>query len=122
MIQVMIIDDNKPIRDMIREELESHPDIRVVGEADDGLVGCQIAVSLRPDIVVMDMSLGRLDGISATKRLVAQVPDICIIGVSAFGDDQTEQTMLAAGAAAFVKKEVIAYTLVDCIRKVLASH
>jgi DNA-binding NarL/FixJ family response regulator len=74
MIKVLLADDHQLMRQGVRRILESEPDTQVVGEASDGLEVQKMAADLRPDVILMDVSMGLVDGISATRQLLRQSP------------------------------------------------
>jgi NarL family two-component system response regulator LiaR len=80
MIDVLLVEDNVRVRQTVKQELEQHAELRVVGEAADGIAGLHLALSLRPHVVVMDIGLSRLDGIEATRRIKTAIPDTVVIG------------------------------------------
>jgi DNA-binding NarL/FixJ family response regulator len=120
MIDVILIDDNGKIRRTVKEELEQHAELRVVGEASDGLSGFHLALSVRPHVVVMDIGLARLDGIEATRRIKTVAPDIAVIGLSLHQDPAIESAMLEAGAARFLPKDTGLQDLASAIMQ--ATH
>ena len=105
MIDVLLIEDNVRVRETVKQELEQHAKLRVVGEAADGIAGLHLALSLRPHVVVMDIGLSRLDGIEATRRIKTAVPDITIIGLSVHNDERMRRAMVDAGATRLVSKD-----------------
>ena len=74
MIRVLLADDHQLLRQCVRRILEGEPDIQVVGEASDGLEVQKMAHDLNPDVILMDVSMGVVDGISATRQLLRQAP------------------------------------------------
>ncbi len=117
MINVLLIDDMKLLRVLIRDTLEQYPDVRVIGETGNGIEGYNLALSLRPHVVITDISIPGLDGVTLTGRLKAAVPTMIIIGMSVFNDAKSQQEMLAAGASGFVTKENVVTDLISLILK-----
>jgi DNA-binding NarL/FixJ family response regulator len=115
MVNVMIVEDNHLLRQHVRREIEEHKELSVVGEAEDGLTAVNLALEIRPDVVVMDVGLARLDGVEATRRLKIVAPDISVVGLSLYDDELTRKTMLNAGASAFVCKNVLREQLIKAI-------
>ncbi len=104
MIDVVLVDDNRKLRQSVREELERHGELRVVGEADDGIAGLHLALTRHPHVVIMALGISRLDGIETTRRMKAAVPTITVIGLSVHDDDRIRRAMLAAGAMQLLPK------------------
>jgi DNA-binding NarL/FixJ family response regulator len=104
-LRVLLVDDHAMVRQGLRSLLEGHDDVQVVGEAGDGLVGIDMAGSLNPDVVVMDVTMPRIDGVEATRRIRQDHPTIAVVGLSVHGTSQVEAAMKAAGAAVFVSKD-----------------
>ncbi len=117
-IRILFADDHKVMRQGLIRIVESVPGIQVVGEAADGREALELAVRHRPDIVVMDISMPVMDGIEATRRLKTELPDIRVIGLSMFDDEQASRQMLAAGADAFLVKTASAAELLNVISEV----
>ena len=105
MIDILVVDDNLEIRETLRAILESRPDFHVVGEATDGIAASQLAQTLRPTIVLMDVGMARMDGIEATRQIRAVLPETVVMGMSCHSSRDVEATLLAVGARAFIPKE-----------------
>ncbi|TKK90414.1 response regulator transcription factor [Herbidospora galbida] len=115
MITVLIADDHAAVRTGIRLVLEGASDIRVVGEAADGRAAVALAEEHRPDVVIMDIRMPRLDGIEATRQL-AGLTEILVL--TTFDLDEYVFGALRAGAAGFLLKNTDAATLVEAVRLV----
>ncbi len=103
--RVLLVDDHAMVRQGLRSLLENHRDVEVVEEAGDGLQAIALAEKLRPDVVVMDLSLPSVDGVEATRRICAAHPSIVVIGLSVHQSRHVEEAIKAAGAAAFLTKD-----------------
>lgn len=114
-LRVLLVDDHAMVRQGLRSLLEGRDDVQVVGEAGDGAVGIELARSLNPDVVVMDVTMPRIDGIEATRRIRMDHPSIAVVGLSVHGTSQVEAAMKAAGAALFVSKDSAGDELYDAI-------
>ena len=97
MIRVLLVDDHKIIRDGLRSMLAKVPDIEVVGEAEDGRSAVAMCRTLSPDVVVMDIGMKDLNGIDATRQIVAECPGVRVIALSMHSDRQYVSEMLRAG-------------------------
>jgi PAS domain S-box-containing protein len=114
--RVMLADDHAIFRRGLVDVLQQEPDIEVVAEAADGQMAVDLAMRLRPDVLLMDVTMPRVDGVEATRRLSAALPEVRIIGLSAHDADDMAQLMLKAGAGAYVPKSSPPEVLIDAIR------
>jgi CheY-like chemotaxis protein len=103
-IRVILVDDHPVLRHGLARVLQDQPDIAVVGEAGDGKAGVELARDLLPDVVVMDVSMPVMNGITATEELRKTHPGIAVVGLSMHEDPAMESAIRAAGAVAFVTK------------------
>lgn len=115
-IRVVVADDDEMVRDGFIAILGAQPDIEVVASADDGVTALQVAREHRPDVVVMDVRMPRLDGIEATRRLLAagQTPKVLV--VTTFEHDSYVYDALVSGAHGFLLKRSGAHQLVAAVR------
>ena len=121
MIRVVVADDQAMVRAGLRLILESQPDIEVVGEAADG-EEAQVAVRRdRPDLVLMDIRMPRLDGIAATRKLIDNDPSLRVLVVTTFDADQNVYEALRAGASGFILKDSSPEQLVAAVRLIAAG-
>jgi NarL family two-component system response regulator LiaR len=121
-IRVLIADDHAFVREGTRRILEQEKDIDVVAEASDGEEAFRLSVDLKPDVVLMDISMPKLDGIEATKKIKEQNPSIVILILTAYDDDQFIFSLLEAGAAGYLLKSVHGREIVEAIRAVYAGE
>ncbi|RUL95206.1 MULTISPECIES: response regulator transcription factor [Micromonospora] len=121
MIRVLLVDDQHLIRAGLRMLCESAPDIEVVGEADNGREAISLATRLRPDVVVMDLRMPGVDGITATSRILADRPATRVLVLTTFGDDDHLYPALTAGACGFLLKDAPPADLLDGIRRAAAG-
>jgi PAS domain S-box-containing protein len=103
-LRVLIVDDHEVMRQGLVRLISSQPRIQVVGEAANGKEAVELARQLHPDVIVMDISMPEMDGIEATQRIKSEFPDLRIVGLSMFEDDQSVKSIINAGADAFVPK------------------
>lgn len=115
-IRVLLADDHKVMRDILSLVLGDEPDIEVVGEADDGARAVELASKMHPDIVVMDVTMPRLNGIDATRRITSALPDVHVIGLSMHERDDMAASMMRAGACAYLSKDGPTEELIAAIR------
>ena len=102
--RVLVADDHQLFRDGLRSLVMAMPDAELVGEAADGVEAVTVADSSRPDVVVMDLRMPRLDGIEATRRILASHADVRILVVSMLDDDASVFAAMRAGARGYVLK------------------
>jgi DNA-binding NarL/FixJ family response regulator len=115
-IRVLIADDQQLVREGLRVLLDLIPDIRVVGEAADGVAAAEQAQRIRPDVVLMDVRMPRLDGVAATRKVREMCPDVQVIILTTFDDDEYVFEGLRAGAAGYLLKDVPSEQLAKAIR------
>jgi len=116
MIKVILIDDHEMVRIGVSAYLSALADIDVAGEAGSGEEGVALALSLRPDIILMDLVMPGMDGIEATKRIIADWPEAKIIIVTSFIDDEKVYPALEAGAISYMLKTSKASEIAASIR------
>lgn len=115
-IRVLLADDHAIVRQGLGSLLRGEPDIDIVGEAEDGQEAVDMARELRPDVVVMDVSMPRLNGCDATRAIVAELPGTRVVGLSMYDEAEMEAAMLNAGAAAYLPKGGPTQDLIATIR------
>jgi len=117
-IRILIADDHTVLRQGTRKLLEDEPDMEVVAEALDGEEAIRLALELKPDVVLMDIAMPKLDGIGATKMIKQECPEINVLILSAYDDDPFVFKLLQAGAAGYLLKSVHSQELVSGVRAV----
>ncbi len=105
-ISVLLIDDHRVVRQGLRDFLELHATIDVVGEASSGEEGIQLACELLPDVVLMDLVMSGIDGVEATRRLTRVSPSSRVIVLTSFADDDKIFPAIKAGAISYLLKDV----------------
>ncbi len=115
-IRVLIVDDHAMMREGLAGMLNLEPDIEVAGHAQNGYEAIEKAGVLMPDVILMDISMPVLNGISATQVINEKYPDICIIGLSMYEEDESAEAMLKAGAACYLTKSGPRSQLIATIR------
>jgi DNA-binding NarL/FixJ family response regulator len=117
-IRVLVADDQAIVRDGLVTVLSLVEDIEVVGEAADGAEAAELATSLRPDVVLMDLRMPVVDGAEATARVLALHPDIAVLVLTTYADDASIAGALRAGARGYLTKDAGRADLVAAIRSV----
>jgi DNA-binding NarL/FixJ family response regulator len=118
-LRIVLADDHALVRAALRALIDQQPDMLVVGEAGDGEAAVEIATALRPDIVVMDLSMPKLGGVAATERIVATVPGVRVLALGLEGN-RGVQAAIGAGAAHGITKSAGATDFINALRRVVA--
>jgi two-component system response regulator NreC len=121
-ITVLLVDDHDVVRTGLRSYLETQPGVQVIGEARDGEEAIRYAMELRPQIILMDISMPRVDGLEATRKIKSSSPEALILALTVHEDKQYFIEMLAAGAAGYMTKQAAADELVAAIKSVAAGN
>ena len=121
-IKVLLADDHQIIRDGLRSLLTNEPDIEVVGEANDGRATVEMTQRLKPDIVVMDITMPGLNGIEATRQVRAISSDIKVLALSMHADKRFVAGVLHAGASGYVLKNCAFRELIQAIHTVAVNQ
>lgn len=116
-IRVLLADDHAVVREGLARLLGNEPDIEILGAAANGQEAVEMAAELLPDVILMDISMPKLNGIEATRLIINKRPDIRIIGLSMFQEEETAQAMLDAGAVSYLTKSGPSSELIKAIRK-----
>jgi two-component system response regulator NreC len=114
-ISVLIADDHTIVRSGVRMLLEAEPDIRVVGEALNGIESLELTESLQPDVVLMDITMPELDGLEATRQLKARFPQINVLVLTMHRSDEYFFEMLKAGASGYILKGAKTSELINAV-------
>ena len=117
-LRVYVADDHALVREGIKMLITAQPDMEVIGECGDGETAVRDARNLRPDVVVMDVSMPILNGAQATERLRACCSEVRVLALSAYSDEEHIRQLLASGASGYVLKRAIAEELTGAIRTV----
>jgi two-component system response regulator NreC len=117
-IRLLVVDDHPVVRAGLRTLLSAQPDMEVVGEAEDGITAITRSVELRPDIIVMDITMGDTNGIRATREIRKQLPESKVLVLTMHDSEEYLRQMLEAGATGYVLKQAVDSELAVAIRAV----
>jgi len=117
-IGVLLVDDQSLLREGLRTLLELQPDLRIVGEAGDGITAELLVEQVRPDVVLMDLRMPGRDGVEATRRIVRRWPSVQVLVLTTFDEDELVFRSIEAGAAGYLLKDVGSDALAEAIRAV----
>ena len=121
-IRVLLADDQALFREGLETLLSVQKDIQVVGQAANGQEAVDLALELRPDVILMDMQMPVVDGIGATRRVKQSLPDCRVIALTTFDDNETVFNVLRAGAVGYLLKDVGSSQLADSIRRTVRGE
>jgi DNA-binding NarL/FixJ family response regulator len=121
-ISVLLVDDHSLVRRGFRRMLEDEPDIRVVGEASDGKEAIELTRSLKPQVVVMDCALPEINGLQATRKILAFAPETLVLMLSMHTEDTWVRQAMDAGARGYVLKNAMDLELGTAIRRIVKGE
>ena len=120
-IRALLADDQEMVRQALRRALQDYPNIEVVGEASNGEEAVTVASKLLPSVIVMDISMSQMDGITATRLIKTQHPQIAVIGLSVHREAHQIEAMQNAGAFEVLPKDSAVTVLYSAIQRGIAS-
>lgn len=121
-IRVLLVDDHMVVRSGLSTVLSVFDDLRLVGEAGDGEEAVRVCERLQPDVILMDLLMPKMDGVTAIKAIKTRWPQIQIIALTSFKEKEYVEGALKAGANGYLLKDVSAEELVNAIRKAVAGQ
>ena len=120
--RVLIVDDHRAFRDGLKLVINHQADMEVVGEAENGEKAIALTRALLPDVILMDVKMPVMDGAEATRRILAEMPDMKILAMSIYDDDGFMANMLRAGALGFILKGCDSEELSGAVRKAAGTR
>jgi two-component system, NarL family, response regulator NreC len=120
-LRILLADDHVTVRHGLKLLIESQPDMKVIAEASDGKAAVQQAIALKPDVIVMDISMPGINGLVATRTLKQKQPKMIIVTLTRHGDDAYLQELLRAGVSGYVLKQSAPAELLQAIRAAAAG-
>ena len=121
-IRLFIVDDHKMVREGLRSLLQDDPDVKVVGEAENGEKALECLATLHSDIILLDLKMPGMDGIEVCRQICAQYPDTAVIGLTTFEDENIASQLIQAGAKGYVLKDVEGFQLRQILRTVVSGE
>ena len=122
LIRVLLVDDHNVVRSGLATFLRAYEDLQLVGEAKNGLEALNLCKKEKPDVVLMDLMMPGMDGIAATRAIMADHPEIKIIAMTSFDEADMVRDVLAAGAISYLLKNITADELVKAIRDAVSGR
>lgn len=122
MIRLLLVDDHNLIRSGLAGLVASTDDMSVVGEAENGALAVELAAELRPDVVLMDLSMPVMDGVDATREIIRQRPDSVVVVLTSFSDQARVTDALRAGAVGYLLKDSDPRDLLVAVRNAADGH
>lgn len=116
MIRVLLVDDHTVVRECLAAALGSSSDVRVVGEAGDGVTAIELATTLRPDVAIIDITMPGLSGIEVARRLHADLPQTRVLVLTMHEDEEYVLHMVRSGASGYLLKHAATAELLDAVR------
>jgi len=120
--RILLADDHKIMRDGLCSMLAKEEGVEVIGESENGRTAVELAQALKPDVVIMDIGMPDLNGIEATRQIVADAPRVKVLALSIHADRRYVMSMLRAGASGYLLKECAFEELVHAVRAVVANR
>ena len=118
MIKLLVVDDQSIVREGLRSLLQARPDLEIVGDAENGQVAVERAITLQPDVVLMDVRMPIMDGVAATRTLQEQAPDIKVLVLTTFDDSEYVSQAMHYGAKGYLLKDTPSDEIAEAIRAV----
>lgn len=122
MIRVMLVDDHNVVRSGLATFLRAYDDLELVAEAKNGVEAVKLCREKKPDVILMDLMMPEMDGIAATRAILADSPEMKIIAMTSFEEEQLVQGVLAAGAISYLIKNVTSDELAKAIRDAVSGR
>lgn len=121
-IRLLLVDDHEVVRTGLKAYLQTQEGLEVVAEAGDGIEGVEQALRVRPDIILMDITMPGMDGLAATRQLKSEWPEAVVLALTVHDDKVYFMEMLGAGASGYLTKQAAGDELVQAIRTVAAGN
>ena len=120
-LRTLLADDHEPFRQCVAKLLSNTPGLELVGEVGNGEEAVRLSGELKPDVVIMDVVMPRMNGLEATRRITRKFPSIKVIALSLHGDSGFRRAMLDAGASVYLLKDNVGHELPRVLRAIVAG-
>ncbi|MDQ3864748.1 MAG: response regulator transcription factor [Actinomycetota bacterium] len=120
--RLLIVDDHDLVRESTQVMLEGEPDLEVVGEAVNGRHALELCRQLRPDVVLMDVRMPEMDGLTATRAIKEEMPAISVLMVSAYESEDYRREAASVGAAGYVLKDAERHQILEAVRTAVGQR
>ncbi|SMO58267.1 response regulator transcription factor [Gracilimonas mengyeensis] len=121
-VRITIADDHEIVRDGIRLLLEDEPGFEIISEAENGKEACEACGKYNPDLVIMDITMPKMDGIEATKKIKKEYPDIKVLALTMLSEDQHIRKMIKAGASGYILKSAGRDELIKAVNQIMEGQ
>jgi DNA-binding NarL/FixJ family response regulator len=121
-IKILLADDHKIMREGLRSLLERQSGVEVIAEAENGRTAVRLCRELKPDVVIMDITMPDLNGIEATRQIISETPGIKVVGLSVHSDRQFVEGMLKAGASGYLLKDCAFQDVISAVQAAAANE
>lgn len=121
-IRILVVDDHRIVHKALSEMIRFIDDFELVGQGNNGQEAIELCRVHRPDVVLMDVVMPHMDGIEATRKILEEMPNTCVLALSSFQNDDSVRTMLTVGASGYVMKNTSIDELESIIRTVYEGH
>jgi DNA-binding NarL/FixJ family response regulator len=116
-IRIVLADDNEVVRSSLKLFIQASPDLKLVGEAADGLEAISTCIQHQPDLILMDINMPTMNGIEATQIICQSCPEVIVLALTSFSDDGNIQKMIEAGAVSVISKQISIDDITRIIRE-----
>ncbi len=121
-IKIILADDHPLMRQALRAVLEKQPDFEIMGEASDGEEAVELAIKLNPNVMIMDISMPKLNGLEATKQIKAKIPSVAVLVLTVHSDSEHILSILHAGASGYLIKSVYGEEVIRSVRAIAGGE
>jgi two-component system, NarL family, response regulator LiaR len=121
-INIMVVDDQPLLRQALTDLLKKYVDFNIIGEAGDGEEAVRLALEHKPDVIIMDIAMPRMNGLEATRQIKQKLPSVSILVLTIYDDLEDIMGILEAGAAGYLLKDVFGEMVINAVRSIVAGE